>query len=359
MREHRDIPATVTIYFGLAAIFVATILFLVLIPSTLTDIPDILNQPTSAYLLFGISVDGSVVILLLVLVVAVLASSIYLVIFRQIGKVSESESGRSDFFRFFSIFVLVEYLISAVSELVPGNSVPEVYSQSLGVQNFVFSVSTLSELLILQFIPLFIMVSIYFAATRKLTFSNIMHPYKIMKKDIMLPAVIASAVTAALISQDYVNAFFNLLAFLVLDYIYLRFGIFQAFLAGFTVTMLGILTALSTIPLLSLGVVVFITLWSLIGLFNTMRASANRRPQKLHNLQPEDALGATLPPVPKPVYAESNMIWIRSTCPNCGNASFYIRESMQLECMKCHHTLSRDAVGPANIILEQRRALRV
>lgn len=355
MRDHKDIPAAVTIYFGVAAICAAAILFVVLLPSTLIEIPAILNQPSSSYLMFGVSVNGTLIIMLLAIVSIVLVASIYLVLARRSENDPGSGSSRVDFFRFFSIFVLVEYMISTISGLIPGNSVPEIYSQALGVQNFVFSVSSLSELLVLQFIPLFIMLAVYFAATRKFTLSNLLHPYRVMNRDIILPAVIASAITAALISQNYVDAFFNLLAFLVLDYIYLRFGIPQAFLAGFTVTMLGILTALSTIPSLSLAVVIFITFWSLIGLFNTMRTSANKRPHDQQNSEPVTAL----PPAPKPVYAETNLLWIRSTCPSCGNSTFYIRQDMQLECMNCHHVISRDAVGPANIMLEQRRPLRI
>lgn len=350
----RDILLLVSIYVGIAAIAIASGVFFVLLPSTITETHAILQQQSASYLVVNVPMNATLIYLLSLFVGIGVLLSVYLSVVRpNLHKKTEEKNAHS-FFRFFSIFVLLEYLISVGSSLISEGSVPAIYSTQLGVQNFVMSVSSLSELAILQFVPLFAMVGGYLVLRGKFTVSNFLHPYSVMSRDIMIPATVASVFTSAVFSQSVIGAFFNLLVFLFLDYIYLRFGIPQSFIAGFTVSMLGILTAISssiTVSLVSTG---FLTFWSLIGMYNALRLMVTKHPPTKKNDEPREEVH---PQEPQPTYTNSNLLWIRSTCPNCGTANFYIRENMQLECMNCHHAVDRDASGPANIILEQRRPM--
>ena len=121
--------------------------------------------------------------------------------------------------------------------------------------------------------------------------------------------------------------------------------------------MIGILTAFAPSPVLALVALVFLTMWSFLGIYNLSRlapgSGTSVRESKLE-LQAENSKKP-----PEPLIQDSDMLWIRSSCPNCGSANFYIREGMRIECMNCHHIIDRDAVGPANIIIEQRRPTRI
>ncbi len=357
MAEGRDIPSLVTVYFGIAAVLAAVLIFFALTPDIFSQIQTILTQQSSTYIIFNVSPDASSIYLLFTLTALAVLASLYLLVVKPIGKGKAQENGETEFFKYFSVFILLEFFISIISGFIPGYSIPSIYSMPLGVQAFVLGVSSLTDLAVLQFVPLFIMILAYFALTGKLSLTNLLHPYKTMRRDVIVPAIIASVITAALFSQTVSGAFFDLLTFFVLDYIYLRFGILHSFAAGFTVSMIGILTAFTPSPVLALVALVFLTMWSFLGIYNLSRlapgSGTSVRESKL-----ELQTGSSKKP-PEPLIQNSDMLWIRSSCPNCGSANFYIREGMRIECMNCHHIIDKDAVGPANIIIEQRRPTRI
>ena len=357
MAEGRDVPSLVTVYFGVAAVLAAVLIFFVLVPDIFSQIQTILTRQSSTYIIFNASLGVSSIYLLLTLTVLAALASLYILVVKPIVGRKAKEKGETEFFKYFSVFILLEFFISIISGFIPGYSIPSIYSMPLGVQAFVLGVSSLTDLAVLQFVPLFIMILAYFALTGKLSLTNLLHPYKTMRRDVIVPAIIASVITAALFSQTLSGAFFDLLTFFVLDYIYLRFGILHSFGAGFTVSMLGILTAYAPSPVLALVVLVFLTMWSFLGIYNLTRlapgASTSMRVSKLE-LQTGSSRKST-----EPLIQNSDVLWIRSSCPNCGSANFYIREGMRLECTNCHHNIDKDAVGPANIIIEQRRPARI
>lgn len=357
MAEGRDIPSLVTVYFGVAAVLAAGLIFFVLAPDIFRQIQTILTQQSSTYIIFNASLGVSSIYLLFTLTAIAVLASMYLLVVRPIGERKAREKGEIEFFKYFSVFILLEFFISIISGFIPGYSIPSIYGMPLGVQTFVLGVSSLTDLAILQFVPLMIMISAYFAFTGKLSLPNLLHPYNTMKRDVIVPAIIASVITAVLFSQTVSGAFFDLLTFFVLDYIYLRFGILHSFGAGFTVSMLGILTAFASSPVLALVALVFLTMWSFLGIYNLTRltpgAGISIKESKLET-QTE-----SLKKPPEPLVQNSDILWIRSSCPNCGSTNFYIRDGMRLECMNCHHIIDKDAVGPANIIIEQRRPTRI
>ncbi|QRF74699.1 hypothetical protein Thermo_00187 [Thermoplasmatales archaeon] len=357
MTEGRDISSLFTVYIGIAAVIACAVLFFVLVPSMISNFQSILGMQSSNYIIFNLSVSTSFLAILLMLTALALVASLYLFVAKPIVGMKSQNLNEVDFFRYFSVFILLEFFISILTEFIPGYSIPSIYSTPLGVQAFVLGVSSLSELVLLQFIPLFVMIAAYLALTRRLSLSNLLHPHVIMKRDIIVPAIIASVLTSALFSQTVSGAFFNLLTFLMLDYIYLRFGILHSFVAGFTVSMLGVLTAFSASPDLALAALAFLTLWSFVGIFNMGKLVPARTAAANENIS--DNLYEPVQKKAAPVLQNSEILWIRSSCPNCGTANFYIRDGMRLECMSCHHIIERDAVGPANIVLEQRRPFRI
>ncbi|MHB1709001.1 MAG: hypothetical protein ACYCT2_05955 [Thermoplasmataceae archaeon] len=357
MAEGRDLPSLVTVYFGVAAVLAAALIFFLLASDIFSQIQTILTQQSSTYIIFNVSVGVSSIYLLFTLTALAVLASLYLLVVKPIGERIAKENREVEFFKYFSVFILLEFFISIISGLIPGYSIPSIYSMPLGVQAFVLGVSSLTELAVLQFVPLFIMILAYFALTGKLSLANLLHPYNTMRRDVIVPAIIASVITAALFSQTVSGAFFDLLTFFVLDYIYLRFGILHSFAAGFTVSMLGILTAFANSPVLALVTLVFLTMWSFLGIYNLTRlvpgTGTSVRESKLET-QPESSKKHR-----EPLIQNSEMLWIRSSCPNCGSANFYIRDGMRLECINCHHIIDKDAKGPANIIIEQRRPIRI
>ena len=357
MAEGRDVPALLTIYFGVAAVLAAVLLFFLLSPAIFSQVQTILALQSSTYLIFNVSLDVSSIFILFILTALAVLASLYLLVFKPIGEWKAKKNRETEFFKYFSVFILLEFFISVISGLIPGYSIPSIYSMPLSVQAFVLGVSSLTELAVLQFVPLFIMILAYFALTGKLSLANLLHPYKTMRRDVIVPAIIASVITAALFSQTVSGAFFDLLTFFVLDYIYLRFGILHSFAAGFTVSMLGILTAFASLPALALVALVFLTMWSFLGIYNLTKllpdAGMSARESKL------ESQAEIVRKPPEPMIQNSDLLWIRSSCPNCGSANFYIRDGMRIECINCHHIIDKDAVGPANIIIEQRRPLRI
>ena len=122
-----------------------------------------------AYIIFKVSLGVSSIYLLFTLTALAVLASLYMLVVKPIGERKAKENGETEFFKYFSIFILLEFFISIISGFIPGYSIPSIYSMPLGVQAFVLGVSSLADLAILQFVPLFIMILAYFALTGKLS----------------------------------------------------------------------------------------------------------------------------------------------------------------------------------------------
>ena len=165
MAEGRDVPALLTIYFGVAAVLAAVLLFFLLSPAIFSQVQTILALQSSTYLIFNVSLDVSSIFILFILTALAVLASLYLLVFKPIGEWKAKKNRETEFFKYFSVFILLEFFISVISGLIPGYSIPSIYSMPLSVQAFVLGVSSLTELAVLQFVPLFIMILAYFALT--------------------------------------------------------------------------------------------------------------------------------------------------------------------------------------------------
>ena len=50
-------------------------------------------------------------------------------------------------------------------------------------------------------------------------------------------------------------------------------------------------------------------------------------------------------------------LWVRSTCPVCGESRFVLQPDMGLKCEKCGNIIDKDQEGKLNIIVQNRRVM--
>ncbi len=98
----------------------------------------------------------------------------------------------------------------------------------------------------------------------------------------------------------------------------------------------------------------FLIFWSMTGFFTFFERIFTHGETQHQDL----GSNAQTPPVQKKTRLMSmENLWIRSSCPSCGNASFKVLQGMNLECMNCKKQLGRDSEGPFNVRVEIRRTL--
>ena len=101
---------------------------------------------------------------------------------------------------------------------------------------------------------------------------------------------------------------------------------------------------------------VYLYVWAFLGIFWVSGSLLSRAPQRT---PPSNA------PTERNVPQYGNMhrehisdLWIRSTCPSCGEAKFHVQNDLSLKCDKCGEVVQKDQIGPNNIIVQTRRAYR-
>ena len=296
-----------------------------------------------------------------------LAMAVFLFLDRlNLNSIGSAASGemRGNFFVYLSIVFLLELILSTVlTSAFPGlvsalNSI-QAYPESLYVPFLYFQWFYL-ELILTETIPALIIayIAVRFLGPNgiKGVFSpRITEPVKLA--ELALGSTMISTLFSAyflLGSPDFIPNLISLAvtSFLLIS-IYFRFGLKELLMASFCFNILSaVYTVTSTDSstlngYISTSVFLIILLFSFFGLagsilkvsqisevMQTKKAARDNQPQK--STDPAD-------------------LWIRSSCPSCGGATFKLENDFSMTCSHCSGKIDRDYSGPMNIRIEFQR----
>lgn len=355
------------LYFGIFGIFSAVITFYVLLPGTLSSTDQIKQLNPYTYFLLNLTSNNASIYAVLSISAIVVTLAIASIFYgREGSSVGIKASRRIPFFRYLSIFILIELVLSSISPYVSPTFVNDpVLKMPIAAQNFVFISSTLSQTVIIQLLPISILAVAFLGFRRKLNLRNFLNTDTSLK-GYEVPILLISATLAAILtSADLGSAVLNFVSFFVLNFIFLKFGFLKALASGFTISEFNIILQFNQIPALPYLMYIFLIIWSLIGVYSfiTMITKASEKRQREARDEVEsqhqqgdiqtDLSGIDIKEQPRSQISNEmknpDNFWVRCNCPNCGNVSFELRQDMSLECKNCHHVLDKDAVGEFNI----------
>lgn len=357
--RYSDIVDKLVTAIGLLAIVPASVIFFVLMPRTFTNIGRILQFSTQNYIFFSVGPSIALVIALIAITSAILLFSLSSLAVRlQTLSSSFRHKNSPEFFRYLSIFVLVQLVLSVIiSVFFPQLGTSPIFNEDIGVQNFLIPVISTFQAIILELLPITVILSIYFVASKKFNLKSLLNP-DIYASNVWIPIVIIATTFAAIVySYDFGESVIAYVTFFVLNIIYLKFGFLKAFLANFTISAFNMIAGASiSVPFLTTIITIFLFVWAFFGMYSIIEIAGEVGRKRAS----ERAAEKETRPSPEPQYVkvDPNLLWIRSSCPNCGNASFHIKENMKLVCDKCEHEIDKDAEGEYNIRIEYGRPSR-
>lgn len=354
--------------FALFGVTSALLSFYVLLPSTIGSTNEISSLNPYSYFLLNLTSSASSIYLLLgISAAAITGSVITLFIGRDGISAGVSKSNRMPFFKYLSIFILIELVLSLISPQVSSSYANDpVLKMSLGAQNFVFIASSLSQSIILQFVPLSVIIVVYLAMKRDLSLKSFLNPYEHVKSAELAIIVISAALASFLTYVDPGSVALNFVSFFVMNFIYVRFGLMRSIVSGFTISQFNIILEATQVPIIPYLMYVFLIVWSIFGIYSFVtlftKRSRERSPESVEiPKRKEEILEEEIehPPEETPLlgrnYMKPSNFWIRSPCPSCGNYSFSIKDDMSLECKSCHQLIDKDAVAEFNVRLVRSR----
>ncbi len=355
--------------FGMFGFLAALISFYSLLPGTLSATSEISSLNTYSYFLLNVTLSPNAIYAILALSAAIVTISLVtLIVGRNDLSVGLRKTNRVSFFRYMSIFVLIELVLSLISPQVSSSYANDpVLKMTLPAQNFIFIASTISQTVIVQLLPITVLTAIFLAFRRNLNLKSFLNPDRSLK-GVELPVVVLSAGVAALITSiDVGSAVLNFVSFFVMNYIFVKFGFLRTVAAGFTIAQFNIILQLNQVPFVPYIMYGFLVLWGLVGVYSfiTLFTRATQaRAEKARKPAPEGVMPGEAASQPQPqqilTRADREMLnpsnfWVRSACPACGNFNFFLKDDLSLECKSCHHQIDRDAVGEFNIRLIRSR----
>ena len=143
-----------------------------------------------------------------------------------------------------------------------------------------------------------------------------------------------------------------LLSVLVLNYICLKAGFLRSLLVNCTSTLLSVASFLVlSNAILSILITVFILIWALVGFAWVISIMLKPKPVQDINQKREEMARRYVE------QTDYSKLWVRSTCPVCGESRFVLQPDMSLKCEKCGNIIDKDQEGKLNIIIQNRRVL--
>lgn len=365
----RIFARTLTV-FGAVGSLAALVTFYALLPSTLSSTAEIASFNLYSYFLLNLTYSATAIYMILtVSAIVVTISMATLFVGRNNLSVGFRTTNRVQFFRYLSIFIMIELVLSVISPLVSSSFANDpVLQLSLPAQNFVFMASTISQTVIVQLIPISVIAIVTLAIRKKLTLKSFLNPDSSLK-GVELPIVVISAVIAAVMtSVDLGSGMLNFVSFFVMDYIFIKFGFLRSVVAGFTVSEFNVILQLGQIPYLPFIMYGFLVIWSIIGIYSFITLFTRATQARARSVQETGqdvkikSEEVVIPQVPMS-RVEREMrnpanFWIRSACPSCGNFNFHLKDDLSLECKNCHQVIGREAIGEFNIKLIRSRGFQ-
>lgn len=355
-------------YLGLFGFLSALVSFFILLPSTLGSTGIIMDlNPYTYFLLNLTSNPASVYAVLSISAVVVVISGATLFIGRPNLSVGIRKSNVIPFYAYFSVFILIELVLSFISPQVsPSLASDPVLKMPLAAQNFVFISSAVSQSFILEFVPVSIMVAAFLAIRGRFSLSTFLNPDRNLGKAeipiIVITAVIASYLTSAGVGSGVLNFF----SYLITTLIYVRFGLPRSIISVFTISQFNVILQFTQVPAIPYMMYIFLIIWSMAGIYGfTIAFTRNSREKQQKTSAAETGEDGThwkreheghetgaAPSGPK---GNPSNFWVRSPCPSCGGIDFGLHDDMSLECKNCHQIIEKEAVGEFSIRLVRSR----
>ncbi len=348
--------------FSWLGILISVIVFIYLLPYTFSNIAGISSLPPSYFYLF-FHPNITEIYLLIILTMAFISISISSIVYKTKISASFDRDNNKLFFSFFSVYISILIFSSVIMEIIyPPIAHNKVYLYNYGIQNFIFSVSSIMQMIIIELIPITLLLLIYFTISKNLKLNSFLNPYNHIKSVLPVFIIIIAGVSVFIASENIYNSILLYISTIVLTFIYLRFGFLRALLVNFSSA--GIEMALSLFSgnfFISTALSIFLFIWAFLGIYTisiiyvTARVNTikkNKEEQDREESNPEDVTREKNNEIINRITKiNPNKLWIRSSCTNCGSVEFKLHDDMSLQCLKCSNVIERDAIGPYNIVI--------
>lgn len=267
----------------------------------------------------------------------------YVKVFERI-KPDETSDNFFGYIAAFIFFELVISLLASLSGVVPTLGVPDnVAAVAYGLSSVVFTV--LMQLVVVY--PLLLV----FREVRKRNeqFTQTQADAAVLLISFAIDGVFAYFIG---ISGGFDVTF--LLSVIIVNYICIKTGFLRAFLINITINMISVASyLLVSSPIMNTLTAIYLYIWAFLGIFWASGAAFSRFPQRVPGEGPGE-------PQERPGFHNEHYadLWIRSTCPGCGETKFHVQDDLSLKCEKCGEIIQKDQVGMQNIVVQTRRAYR-
>ncbi len=105
---------------------------------------------------------------------------------------------------------------------------------------------------------------------------------------------------------------------------------------------------------IGVGAEFFLIAWGFLGFYALLAIYVATRVK--HNAGDSSTKGSAAGEIRKSRRLSTENLWIRSSCPSCGNTSFRVLPGMKLQCMSCKKEIDSNFEGPLNVTVEIRRS---
>ena len=263
--------------------------------------------------------------------------------------------------KYFVIFVLLELSFSEIESYInPSLSSSFPYNLPVASENFVLASSVLVETLI-QFLVLGLVLVIYYLFTNHNTETRFLDMDISMRNTALISLV--SAVPIAIFSGGTpLELAGTFITFAFLNVAFIRVGFLKGMTMNFSITMSNLFISVAGATSIYSGILTYVLLFfsilALVAIFTFIPLNPGSRTVRT---------GDTFEEISRSVEAHkeetvggdaSSLLFIRSSCPTCGNATFLLGDNMSMKCMKCGHEIDKDAIGDPNISLRVARGYR-
>ena len=315
-------------------------------------------DPSLTFVLFVVLLLGSAFFL---------AMAVFFFLYRlNLNSIASAASGerRGNFFVYLSIVFLLELILSTVlTSVFPGlvstlNAI-QAFPEGLYI-SFLYFQWFYMELILTETIPALIIayIAVRFSVPsgiKGVASPGITEPVKLA--ELALGSTMISTLFSAyflLGSPDFVPNLISLAvtSFLLIS-IYFRFGLKELFMASFCFNILSAVYTVtsadsSTINgYISTSVFLIILLLSIFGLASSfLKVSQISEARQTKKASQENLTQKS---------ANPSDLWIRSSCPSCGRATFKLENDFSMTCSNCSEKIDRDYSGPMNIRIEFQR----
>lgn len=337
-------------YFSYSAIAIAVISFFVSLPGIFRPTLPLYGKSTSAYFILDLRAEPYIFAIIVGSVIALLFLSLAgLERSFQNRMKSFSKDGKDSFFRLLLVFVFVEIIVSELIEVL-NPAIADVFpfdATSPSVVSVAYSSEILIQSFIFQLVPLSISILFLLAIRKRLNRDGLVEGVQSLSDSFIISFIVA-VIFAVVSGGPPIEMFSDFLSLFILNVIFLRNGFLRAFLANFTLSMTNVTAAyLAPYPVGTLALTVFLIILGFMGVY-VLFGMAVSYSGTVSASRSNDSSGNNRAVGHKPAME----LFVRSSCPDCGNTTFHVQPDMALKCTRCGREIPKDATGIPNISVE-------